>query len=89
MSLGVRQSPVQGKQTLDISALTSYAVVAPSFADDTGDAISGTVGTAIANVTVPGGGWRARADLRGVGSPGRARVQRHHPRPERHADGGR
>ena len=28
-------------------------ISAPSFADDTGDAISGTVGTAIANVTVP------------------------------------
>ena len=28
-------------------------LVAPSFSDDTGDAISGTVGTAIANVTVP------------------------------------
>ena len=40
----------QGAGTITIR---DFELVAPSFSDDTGDAISSTVGTAIANVTVP------------------------------------
>ena len=41
-------SSISGRLTL-----RDFVAVAPAFADDTGDAISGTVGTAIPNVTIP------------------------------------
>ena len=44
-----------------IQLIISDGLSAPTFTDDTGDDITGTVGTAIANVTVPEAEWRAPA----------------------------
>ena len=56
--------PVAERTPLSIT-IRDFTPVAPSFSDDTGDAISGTVGTAIANVTVPEADGEPSADLRG------------------------
>ena len=63
-----------------------FTPVAPSWADDTGDAISGTVGTAIAPVTVPAADGDPAPTYAASGLPAGTRLQRHHPRPERDAD---
>ena len=57
------------EKALTTLTLDDGADVAPSFANDTGDAISGTVGTGHRARHRPGGGRRSRSDLRGERTP--------------------
>ena len=52
-TIRIRATNSEGDDDWTVTYSFAAALAAPVFADDTGDAISGTVGTAIASVTVP------------------------------------
>ena len=89
-TITIRATNSEGDDDWTVAYSFSAALAAPVFADDTGDAIAGTVGTAIAAVTVPAATGNPASTYAVVGKPaGRAQLQHRHPRPQRDADGGR
>ena len=80
-TIRIRATNSQGSDDWTVTYSTTAALVAPAFADDTGDAQSWTVGTAITPVMVPDLFGQSTPDILCCGCPaGRHSVQ--------HRDGG-